>query len=114
MSTALKSNYVGKGRYGYGGGTVDHGTHLGWWERNNIPQSFTDSTITLTSKYAKRPDLLAYELYGVSGLMWLILQFNNILDPDEEFVEGVSIRVPSKSRVFTEILKKRQPGLSET
>jgi len=110
----MKSNYVGKGRYGYGGGTVDYGSRLGWWERTNIPQSFTDSTIILTSKYAKRPDLLAYELYGTSTLMWLILQFNNIIDPDTEFVEGASIRVPTKSRVFTELLKRRQPGLSQT
>lgn len=110
---AQKSNFASKGRYGYGGGVVDYGTRLGWWEREVIPKSVTDVMVVLTSKYDKRPDLLAYDLYGSSTLMWVILQYNNIVDVNGEFVTGATLTVPTKVRVFTEILKKRQSAISE-
>ena len=110
---AQKSNFASKGRYGYGGGVVDLGNRLGWWERENIPKSVTDTSITIAPKYNKRPDLLAFDLYGNSTLMWVLLQFNNIVDVNAEFVTGAVLTVPSKTRVFTEILKKRQATLSK-
>lgn len=109
----LKSNFNGKGRYGYGGGVVDYDTRLGWWERVTLPKADTDLTLTIAGKYIKRPDLLAYDLYGNSTLLWVILQYNNILDVNEEFVNGSVVVVPTKARVFTELLRKRQPALSE-
>lgn len=111
---ASKSNYTTNGRYGYGGGTVDLGNRLGWWDRRVLPSSPTDVTIKISSKYAKRPDLLAYDLYGTPTLQWLILQYNTILDINTEFVEGVSIIVPTKSRVHTEILAKRSLTITST
>jgi len=109
----MKSNTNGRGRYGYGCGTVDYGDRLGWWERIEIKSSTDDIPITIANKYSRRPDLLAADLYGTSTLMWVILQFNQILDVRTEFVTGAQISVPTKARVYTEILKKRQPAISE-
>lgn len=111
---AAKSNNVALGRYGFGGGTVDFDNRLGWWERTNFAPSTTDSTITLANKYNRRPDLLSYDVYGQSTLMWIILQYNNIIDVNTEFVSGATIILPSKTRVFTEILNKRQQPISKT
>lgn len=111
---ATKSNNSALGRYGYGGGVVDYGYRLGWWERTHIAAAPTDITITLTNKYTKRPDLLSYDVYGQSTLMWLVLQYNNIIDVNSEFVEGAIIKLPAKTRVFTEILNKRQSPISKT
>jgi hypothetical protein len=108
-----KSNYNIHGRYGYGGGVVDYGDRLGWWERLNIPKTDTDITVKLTSKYSKRPDLLAYDVYGQSTLQWLVLQYNNILDVNEEFTEGAVLTLPTKVRVMTAILNSKQQPLSK-
>lgn len=108
----LKSNLNGRGRYGYGGSTVDYGDRLGWWERTLFTTATTDRVITISGKYVRRPDLLAYDLYGDATLMWIILQFNSILDISTEFVTGSQITIPSKTRVFSEILKTRQPTLT--
>lgn len=111
---AAKSNNTQLGRYSYGGGSVDLGDRLGWWERASIPSAPTDITITLTNKYVRRPDLLSYDVYGQSTLMWLVLQYNNIIDINTEFVEGSVITLPAKNRVFTEIMNKRQSPISKT
>ena len=94
------------GRY-VQGGTVDvKGRRLGWWEREIFPKSPTDVTYKLTSKYAYRPDLLAYDLYGRATLQWFILQYNNVTDLYEDFKEGSEIVLPTRSRLFGEILSK--------
>lgn len=108
-----KSNYVPRGRYSNGGGTIDHGTRLGWWEMQNFPKSHDDLRVIIRGKYVRRPDLLAYDVYGQAGMMWLVLQYNNILDMQEEFVDGLEITLPTKSRVMTEITAHRPPAPSE-
>jgi Base plate wedge protein 53 len=47
---------------------------------------------------AQRPDLIAYDAYGDSALMWIILLANNT-DLPNQFVENQIIRVPAKSTV---------------
>lgn len=110
---ALKSNFSEKGRYGYGGGVVDLDARLGWWERKIFPKSPTDLTVVIEGKYVKRPDLLSYDVYGTSHLQWLVLQYNNIIDINVEFVDGNVVQLPAKSRVFTEILNKHSQALSK-
>ena len=109
-----KSNNAPLGRYGFGGATVDYGTRLGWWERLVFPSATTDEPFTITNKYNKRPDLLAHDVYGRSTLMWLILQYNNILDINTEFVTDAVVILPSKNRVFSEMLNNRQQPISKT
>jgi len=109
-----KSNNASKGRYGFGGGVVDYGKRLGWWDRINIPKSTTDIRIVVEGKYVNRPDLIAYDVYGAATLQWLVLQYNNIIDIQEELVAGAELSLPTKARVMTEILTTRQQTLTRT
>jgi hypothetical protein len=87
------------------GGYVDRvGDNLGWWEPTSFERSTTDINLIIEARYSRRPDLLAYKLYGSASLMWFILQYNGISDPIEEFVEGVSITFPTRQRLLGEML----------
>lgn len=94
------------GRY-VQGGTVDvNGRRLGWWERKVFTKSPTDIPFTITSQYARRPDKLAYDLYGRASLQWFIMQYNNISDLNVDFLVGAKITLPTASRLFSELLTK--------
>lgn len=99
-----KSTEVPNGRYSQGGTTEVVGNRIGWWERKNFPKSTMDVSIVITKRYAHRPDLVAYDMYGKTSLMWVVLQYNAILDVMEDFTEGTVIRLPSRSRLFSQLL----------
>lgn len=101
-----RSDQVRGSRMKQGGVTEVSGDRLGWWERTIFPRSPLDVTIKLTRKYSMRPDLLAYDMYGKVTLQWFVLQYNNIIDVTEEFVEGATITLPTKSRLMMELLGK--------
>lgn len=103
---AAKSNNTSNGRYSQGGKVEDLTNRLGWWERRAFTKSPTDVQFTLTTKYNRRPDLLAYELYGKSSLQWFILQYNTITDITT-FEAGLVLTLPTKARLVNEILSKR-------
>lgn len=85
-----------------GGETEIKGTKLGWWERKKLPkEKSTDIEITIDEEYSGRPDLISFDYYGVTTLMWLILQYNNIVDLEEEFTTGKTIVIPSPERAIT-------------
>ena len=90
-------------RYVNGGATTQYPTRLGWWERYNFPISRDDVAYTIEPQYHLRPDLLSYRIYGTPAYMWLILQYNNILDINTEFVQGSIIALPTPTRVKTEL-----------
>jgi hypothetical protein len=94
------------GRYTQGGVSEDKNSKIGWWERRIYPKADDDVEFTIPSKYNKRPDMLAFDLYGRATLMWVILQYNHIVDINEEFIEGKEILLPSEVRLQTEILAK--------
>jgi len=94
------------GRYIQGGETDVYSNRLGWWERQSIPSAEDDIEMQITAKYAHRPELMAYDIYGQANLMWVILQSNNILDINTEFVLGKVIWIPSYRRVFFDIVTK--------
>ena len=100
-----KSNTQATGRYIQGGFVDDFNTRLGWWERVVFPTSNTDITITLTAKYNKRPDLLAFDLYGQAGLQWFILQYNTISDITT-FGQGLTLTLPTKTRLLSGMLSR--------
>lgn len=93
-------------RYVQGGETVVYKKRLGWWEqyldikRNDV----TDITVTITSRYANRPDLIAYDYYENALLAWIVLQYNNIVDAKEELTLGKTITIPSAARVYYDIM----------
>lgn len=105
MSTVYKSTSQTRGRFVHGGKTDDFGDRLGWWERKTFTYSPTDIPLELGPKYTMRPDLLAYDLYGKSSLNWFIMQYNNISDITD-FVPGLQLILPTKSRLFREMLSK--------
>jgi hypothetical protein len=53
-------------------------------------------TMKVESKYDRRPDLLAYDLYGNSNLWWVIAHYNreSLKDPVQDFRSGIEIIVP--------------------
>ena len=86
-------------RYSYGGITEESKKFVEWWERVNIPKDVTDNWYVMERKYVGRPDLVATVMYNDASLAWFILQYNNILDPIEELVEGVILRIPTMERI---------------
>ncbi len=96
-------------RYVQGGLTDVFVNRTGWWDGYQLTTAADDITLVLTPRYHRRPDLLAFDMYGKSTLMWLVLQYNLIVDINTEFVIGATVTLPSKSRVFSSILTY-QPG----
>jgi len=99
------SSKQAEGRYVQGGVSESIGKRLAWWERRVYAKSPTDVTLVLISKYNRRPDLLAYDLYGKSGLQWFILQYNAISDITT-FEQGLTLVLPTRARLFGELLSK--------
>jgi hypothetical protein len=104
------STDVTNSRYVQGGLTDVFTDRLGWWDGYKLTAATDDLTFTLAPKYNTRPDLLAYDLYGAANLMWVVLQYNLIVDINDEFVTGAKITLPSKSRLFSSILTYQSGG----
>lgn len=100
-------------RYVQGGETETFDNRLGWWERDifTVSQDASDIFLTIAPQYDKRPDRLAFDMYGRSGLQWLVLQYNHIVDINEEFIAGREIRLPDPSRASLTFLNKRTGGI---
>lgn len=107
--TFRRSDQQRNSRYSQGGTVELIGNNIGWWERHVYQRSDSDVVFTVTSRYARRPDLLANDLYNTPILQWFILQYNAIVDINEEFIEGSTITLPTKARLFGELLARR-PG----
>ena len=103
----------GDSRYVQGGDTVKQPSRLGWWERRIIPEAENDVLITIEAEFDRRPDKLAARAYGNQKYMWMILQYNNILDPNEEFITGKEIRLPLPERVVLDIMVRKIGGVTE-
>lgn len=98
-------------RYVQGGDVVQKKTMLGWLEIRNFPKHFTDVAITIRPEEDGRPDLLAYNIYGQTILMWFVLQYNNIVDITEEFVTGKTLILPTKKRLVMDLLTRQTKRL---
>ena len=102
-----RSDNVPRGRYTAGGTSESFTDRIGWWNRKIFPTSETDVFVTLTPRYALRPDNLMFDMYGTASISWLVLQYNNIIDINTEFIVGSVIRLPTKSRLFTQLLSSQ-------
>ena len=58
-------------------------------------------TLIIQNKFDRRPDLLAFELYGSARLWWVFTHYNRdkFKDPIFDFRAGVKIVVPKTYRV---------------
>lgn len=102
----MRSDQQSTGRYVQGGKAQVRGDKLGWWEPVKFPKSQSDVPFTITRRYVGRPDLLAYDVYGSANLQWFILQYNAVLDLFNDFGEGKVILLPTKARLFGDLLTK--------
>jgi hypothetical protein len=94
-------------RYTQGGVSEVGEAFIRWWERDSYEtDDVTDRFYVIPDLYATSPDLISYDYYGRNDLGWLILQYNKIVDINEELVAGVTIRLPNKNRVFFELLSR--------
>jgi len=61
-----------------------------------IPKQSDDLTFVINTTYQYRPDLLAFDLYGIAGLWWVFYQRNpNTLQaPPMDFKSGTMIYLP--------------------
>lgn len=66
-----------------------------------VPAERDDYLYTIENQYNRRPDLLAYDLYGDSKLWWVFVQRNmeTIKDPIYDFVPGTKIYIPKESNL---------------
>ncbi len=104
--TFRRSDQQRNTRYSQGGTVELSGNKIAWWERRVYEKSVNDVSVTISPRYSRRPDLLAYDLYGTPMLAWFILQYNTISDINAEFVEGAKFTLPTKSRLFGELLAR--------
>lgn len=97
-------------RYTQGGEVDVYPNRLGWWERRIIPKSDTDVTIVVQPNEDRRPDLIAYNMYKRADLAWLVMQYNDIVDPEVELRTGVTLRLPTMRRVTLDVLTQGVGG----
>lgn len=98
-------------RYVQGGSTEVYNTRLGWWERRPLRKDPSDIEYTIPMKYDRRPDWLSYDFYGKTDYYLVaILQYNNILDINEEFITGRKILLPTPQRLMMEIMTQKVGG----
>lgn len=105
-STQLRTS-----RYVQGGTTERTETALEWWERKKFSTATSDISYTVEKYYEGRMDLIAYAFYDEPRYWWIIAQYNSILDPALEIVEGRYLRIPTLERVRTEFLTGRVGGV---
>jgi hypothetical protein len=89
------------GRYVRGGTTEVSGYALEWWDKVDAEKDTTDTIYVMEAKYEGRPDLLGLAFYDDPGLWWVICQYNGIIDPMTELVEGKTLLIPSEDKVST-------------
>ena len=70
-----------------------------------ISKKIDDVIFTITNTYEYRPDMLAYDLYGDSGLWWVFRARNpNALeDPLLDFRAGVTIYLPKQETLISDL-----------
>lgn len=106
--SSVKKKYS---RYVHGGTAEVGQKFIRWWERTSLSVGAVDDLeYTISQLYAGQPDLIAYDYYGRADLGWLVLQYNNIVDINVELATGKTIMLPTKDRVFFEILSKPTPS----
>ena len=98
-------------RYVQGGTTTTFPLRLGWWDRLVMRKDDDDTFHTITSRQDRRPDIIAFDIYGRAELAWVVLQFNNIADINLELRTGTEIRLPTPDRVFFDMLNRPTGGV---
>ena len=98
------------------GGTTEVGQNtLEWWERTNLPvDNATDRLYQVERKFEGRIDLIAALFLGEPRHWWVLAQYNSILDPHTEVLEGSLLRIPCAERVAAILSGGRTGGVDST
>lgn len=85
--------------------TKSFGNFLDILDFRPITKKSDDVTFEISSVYQFRPDMLAYDLYDDAGLWWVFAARNpNVIkDPIFDFVPGVTIYIPQKTTLVTDL-----------
>lgn len=65
-----------------------------------LPVSEADRRWVIEKQYDGRLDMIAYKWYGPTDyqdLMWVIMLYNNSLDPLKDFTVGTEIYIPART-----------------
>lgn len=112
--TIKDSTYNQKnGRYVRGGTTEVSSRFVEWWERYEIQHDTSDLVYVLEAKYVGRPDLLSYAFYGTTSYKWIIMQYNDILDP-QELVAGLMLLMPTVDKISSSFSISKIGGIPTT
>ena len=65
----------------------------------------TDVLVTLNQNLITRPDLISYKAYGTTDFWWVIMEYNNIIDPLLDLKIGMILKIPELNRVIAAINK---------
>ena len=70
-----------------------------------ITKLASDKTLVIAPTYNLRPDLLAFDLYRNAKLWWVFAMRNpnTLKDPLMDFVTGVTIFIPAKATLLTDL-----------
>jgi len=81
------------------------GTFLDVIEYTAVSQKPDDVLYVIDKVYEFRPDLLAFDLYGNAGLWWVFRSRNpnSIDDPIFDFRSGITIYIPKKETLVTDL-----------
>lgn len=81
--------------------TEKYVAYLDFWNPTAVGASSDDIQLRLEAKYARRPDLLAYDLYGTPQVWWIFAMRNpdQIKDPIYDMRANMVIYVPSKESI---------------
>lgn len=77
--------------------------YLDIYEPRPVTAEPDDFLYVIQPQYNYRPDLLAFDVYGSDRLWWVFVRRNmDVLnDPIFDFVAGVAIYLPKKSRLLS-------------
>lgn len=90
---------MAKTRYDFGGSTTTNAVGTGLWTRKVFAHQADDITVVLTDQTYRKLNIITYQLYGDDSLGWLVLQYNNVIDPVVEIYPGRVITMPNPSRI---------------
>jgi len=81
-------------------------SYLDFYTERPVPADLSDEFIVIDAKFDLRPDLLSNALYGTPTLWWTfaVRNPNLIIDPIYDLKSGLEIFVPTRKRMFSNIL----------
>jgi len=73
--------------------------YLGYYIHRPIRPSVLDTEIVLSERYTNRPDLLAFDVYGLEDVWWIIPVRNGFQDPVFDMKMGMTVKIPDPFEV---------------